>query len=164
MANQTIFKLHTVMPRSFDFETNFPYLPRERLLIPTSRPQNSPSLNATASLFICLIKGAVSQYSHTSSSAVPSSPVRPLPPPRVLWSLTKLSTPPRPGSEQVLSFVQISRARRMCSTGMPSPSAISVQWWRGWGQCIRRVQSGRVLARKGSDDPWDWSLVNQARV
>jgi hypothetical protein len=68
------------------------------------------------------------------------------------------------GSEQVLSFIQISWVQRMCSTGMPSPSAISVQWWRGWGQCIRRVRSGRVLARKEPDDPWDWPLVNQARV
>jgi hypothetical protein len=97
MANQTIFKLHTVMPRSFDFETNFPYLPRERLLIPTSRPQNSPSLNATASLFICLIKGAVSQYSHTSLICGPSIPCPSPSSTTVLWSPTELSTPPRPG-------------------------------------------------------------------
>src|SRR5271154_5775779 len=123
------------------FDTNFPYLPGKRLLVPTSRPQDSTSLNATTSPSLCLIKGAVSQYGHASLICNPSIPLRV---PFLLRVRAGVAFHP-----DLAGPAHVQRRRAVAERDFGTVV-------RG-GPCARRARRGRVLAGKGAR--WPVGLV-----
>jgi hypothetical protein len=157
MVNQTIFKLHTVMPRGFDFDTNFPYLPGKKA---TCSYFPSAGFNVSQRHHIAL---PMPHQRHR----VPIRPrlphlqsIHPLPVPFLLHGSlrlpTKSSTPSGPGQGRCRLS---SRSRGPNARATPTcrrRARLRCSSRRG-GPCARTARRGRVLAGKGAR--WPVGLV-----